>query len=267
MPMQSRRDLGARHCDFRRSHESPLLARQARHPLRDGSRPGDRASARRHHQDHLLRHLRLRPALLRRLHARHEGGRHRRPRVHGRGGRGRLREQEAQGRRPGRRSVHHLLRRVRAVPARQLVGLRAHQPEEEPRRPRLRPQHRRPVRLHPHHRRLCRRPGGIRARALRRRRPGQDSRRIDRRAGALSRRHLPHRLAGRGAVRHPADRHGRGLGRGAGRPVRDPQRRHARRRAGDLHRQRARAARHGARRRRRSRSTSTRRACSTGCRS
>ena len=31
---------------------------------------------------------------------------------------------------------------------------------------------------------------------------------------ALSRRHLPDRLAGRGAVRHPADRHGRGLGRG-----------------------------------------------------
>ena len=110
--------------------------------------------------------------------------------------------------------------------------------------------HRRPVRLHPHHRRLRRRPGRVRARALCRRRAGQDSRRIDRRAGAVSRRHLPDRLAGGGAVRHPADRHGRGLGRRAGRPVRDPQRRHARRRAGDLHRQRARAARHGARRRR-----------------
>ena len=80
--------------------------------------------------------------------------------------------------------------------------------------------------------------------------PDQDSGRIDRRAGAVPRRHLPDRLAGRGAVRHPADRHGRGLGRRAGRPVRDPQRRHARRRAGDLHRQRARAARHGPRRRR-----------------
>ena len=41
----------------------------------------------------LLRDLRLGPALLRRLHAGHEIGRHRRPRVHGRGGRGRRREQ------------------------------------------------------------------------------------------------------------------------------------------------------------------------------
>ena len=141
------------------------------------------------------------------------------------------------------------------------------QPQQEPRRPRLRPHHRRPVRLHPPHRRLRRRPGRVRARALCRRRADQDSGRPDRRTGAVPRRHLSDRLAGRGAVRHPADRHRRGLGRGPGRAVRDPQRRDARRRAGHLHRQRARAARHGARRRRRSRSTSTRRASSTGCRS
>ena len=42
-----------------------------------------------HRQDHLHRHLRLGPAPLRRLHADDGGGRRARPRVHGRGGRGR----------------------------------------------------------------------------------------------------------------------------------------------------------------------------------
>ena len=65
-------------------------------------------------------------------------------------------------------------------------------------------------------------------------------------------------------MRHPADRHGGDLGRRAGRPVRDPQRRAARRAAGDRDRPRARAAGHGAGRRRDHRSTSRRRACSSG---
>ena len=220
MPAPPGRPVGTPHAvgpcgiaaSSRRFHESPLLARQARPPLRDRAGPGDRASARRDHQDHELRHLRLRSALLRRLHARHEAGRHRRARVHGRGGRGRRREPEAEGRRSRGGSVHHLLRRLRAVPARQLVGLRADEPQEEPRRPDVRPRHGRPVRLHPHHRRLFGRPGGVRARALRRRGAGEDPRGTDGRAGPVSRRHLSHRLAGRGAVRHPAHRHGRRSG-------------------------------------------------------
>ena len=54
---------------------------------------------------------------------------------------------------------------------------------------------------------------------------------------------FPDRLAGGGAMRHRADRHGRDLGRGAGRPVLHPQRRAARRQAGGRDRPRARAAR------------------------
>ena len=98
----------------------------------------------------------------------------------------------------------------------------------------LRPYDRGPLRLHPPDRRLRGRAGRVRACPLCRRGTGQDSRRSDRRAGALPRRHLPDRLAGGGAVRHPADRHGLRLGRRPGRPVRDPERRDARRRAGDL---------------------------------
>ena len=172
-----------------------------------------------------LRHLRLRPAPLRRLHAGHEVRRHHGPRVHGRGGRGRRREQEAQGRRPRRRAVHDQLRRVRAVPARQLLGLRAHQPQ----------QGRSADKVFGHttaglfgYTHLTGGYAGGQAEYVRV--PyadvgaGQDPRRPDRRAGAVPRRHLPDRLAGGGAVRHPADRHGRDLGRRAGRPVRDPQR-------------------------------------------
>ena len=85
-------------------------------------------------------------------------------------------EQEAQGRRPRRRAVHDHLRRVRAVPARQLLGLRAHQPQQGDGRQGVRPHHGRPVRLHPPDRRLSRRPGRIRARALRRRRRRSRSR-------------------------------------------------------------------------------------------
>ena len=83
------------------SHARAVLARQERHPLRHRARPEDRGAARRDRQGHELRHLRLGPAPLRRLHARHGVRRHHGPRVHGRGRRGRAGEQEAQGRRPG----------------------------------------------------------------------------------------------------------------------------------------------------------------------
>ena len=73
---------------------------------------------------------------------------------------------------------------------------------------------------------------------------------IDGREGAVPQRHLPDRLAGRGAVRHRADRYGGDLGRRAGRPDDDPQRHPARRQAGHCDRSAARAAQHGARRRR-----------------
>ena len=83
---------------------------------------------------------------------------------------------DAEGGRPRRRPLHHHLRRVRAVPARQLLGLRAVQPQQGHGRQGLRPHHRRPVRLHPPDRRLCRRPGRVRARALRRQDPHQGAR-------------------------------------------------------------------------------------------
>ena len=51
-------------------HESAGLAQAHRHPLRRGPRSEDRAPPRRHHPGDDLRHLRLRPAPLQRLHAR-----------------------------------------------------------------------------------------------------------------------------------------------------------------------------------------------------
>ena len=69
--------------------------------------------------------------------------------------------EQAQGRRPRRRAVHDHLRRMRAVPARQFLGLRAHQPQQGPRRQGVRPHHRGAVRLHAPDRRLSRRPGRI----------------------------------------------------------------------------------------------------------
>ena len=179
-------------------------------------------AARRDHQGDELRDLRLRPAPLRRLHARHEDRRHHGPRVHGRGGRGRARRtRQAQGRRPGRRAVHDHLRRVRPVPARQLLGLRAHQPQ----------QGRWPTRLFGHttaglfgYTHLTGGYPGGQAEYVRVPfadvDPHQGAERADRRAGAVPRRHLPDRLAGGGAVRHPADRHGRDLGLRPGRPDR-----------------------------------------------
>ena len=137
------------------------------------------------------------------------------------------------------------LRRMRPVPARQFLGLRANQPQQGRRRQGVRPYHRGAVRLHAPDRRLSRRPGRVCPGALCRRRAGKNSERADRRAGAVPRRHLPDRMAGGRAMRHRADRYGRDLGRRAGRADRDPQRHPARREAGDRDRPLARAAQHG----------------------
>src|SRR5688572_23864870 len=77
----SDRSLHALAHHFRRPDESALLAWQEGYPLRQRTRPDDRASARCDRQSHELRHLRLRPAPLRWLRARHEARRHPRPRV------------------------------------------------------------------------------------------------------------------------------------------------------------------------------------------
>ena len=103
------------------------------------------------------------------------------------------------------------------------------------------------------------RPGRVRARAVRRRRPDQGARVAGGRAGAVPVRHLPDRLHGGRELRHPARRHGRGLGLRPGRPVRHQERLAARRRARHRHRPLPGAAGHGRRRRARPRSSTTRR--------
>ena len=110
--------------------------------------------------------------------------------------------------------------------------------------------HRRPVRLHAPDRRLSGRPGRVCPRPLCRCRPRQDPEWAHRRAGSVSGRHLPDRLAGRGPMRHRADRYRGDLGLRSGRPVLHPQRGPARRQAGDRDRPRARAPLDGASRRR-----------------
>ena len=83
------------------------------------------------------------------LYAGHGEWRRHGPRVHGRSRGGGARQQaRLEGRRARRHSVHDHLRRMRAVPARQLLGLRAVQPEQRRRRQDVRPHHRGPVRLH-----------------------------------------------------------------------------------------------------------------------
>ena len=97
--------------------------------VRGRSRPADPQSARRDRPDHVDGDLRLGPAPLQRLHADDEEGRRPRPRVHGRGHGGRPRRQEPQGRRPRGRALHHRLRQLLAVPARELVAVRELEPE------------------------------------------------------------------------------------------------------------------------------------------
>ena len=90
----------------------------------------------------------------------------------------------------------------------------------------------RALRLLAHVRRLSRRPGGVRAGAVCRRRAAARAGFAHRRAGAVSLRHLSHRLHGRRELPDQAGRHGRRLGLRAGRAVRDPERLPARGRAG-----------------------------------
>ncbi|CAA9295043.1 MAG: Threonine dehydrogenase and related Zn-dependent dehydrogenases, partial [uncultured Gemmatimonadaceae bacterium] len=212
-----------------------------------GAGPADPESARLHREDHEHRDLRLRPAPLQRLHPDDGEGRHPRPRVHGRGGGGGARREEPQGGRPRRRPLPDRVRQLQRVPRRGVLAVRELQPERAPPRGALRPLDVRHLRLLAPHRRLRRRAGRVRAGAVRRRGAAQDRERLHRRAGALPVGHPPHRLHGRGDVRHPARRRDRGLGRGAGRAVRDRERPHARRRAGDRDRPVPVPAGHGAR--------------------
>ena len=128
-------------------------------------------------QDHDDGDLRLRSAPAQRLHPDDADRRHSRPRVHGRSGRGRQGEQEAEGRRSRRRAVHDRLRRLLLLQQAAVVAVRQLEPERVDGREALRLHDVGPVRLFAHDRRLRRRPGAVRARAVRRRRAAQDSRR------------------------------------------------------------------------------------------
>ena len=225
--------------------EGGVLLRQGGHPRRAGAGPADPQPARRDRQGHGHRDLRLRPAPLRRLHPDHGARRHPRPRVHGRGRRGRPRQRSPQGRRPRRRAVHDRLRPLLLLPQAALVAVRQLEPQRRAGREAGRLLGRRPLRLLAHLRRLSGRPGRVRARAVRRRRADQGARRAAGRAGALPLRHLPDRLHGGRELRHPARRHGRGLGLRPGRAVRHQERLAARRRARHRHRPLPGAAGHG----------------------
>ena len=72
--------------------------------------------------------------ILRRRDPQHAARRRARARDDGRGGRGRAREQQAEGRRPCRRAVHHRLRRMLLLQARLFLGLRALQSRTQRRR-------------------------------------------------------------------------------------------------------------------------------------
>ena len=108
-------------------------------------------------------------------------------------------------------------------------------------RRRVRAHHSRAVRLHAPDRRLSGRPGRISARAVRRRDAHQGAGRHPRRQAAVPQRHPADRLAGRRAMRHPADRYGRGVGLRPGRADGDPQRDPVGREAGHRDRPAARA--------------------------
>ena len=155
----------------------------------------------------------------------------------------------AQGRRPRRRPVHHLLRRVLLLQAR-LLSPAASAPTRTRRRPRSCGAIRRPAcsatricsaAMPAGRRNICACPiadvGPIKV-------PDGP----ERRAGAVPLRHLPDRLHGRRFLQHPGRRHDRDLGLRPGRTVRDPERLPARRRARDRHRHGAGAAGAGARR-------------------
>ncbi len=117
--------------------------------------------------------LRLGPAPVRRLHSDDVSRRHSRPRVHGRGRRSRAGRHQSCGRRPRRRAVSHRLRQLFLLRARAVLAVRELQSERAARREDVGPFAGRHLRLLAHARRLRRRPGRVRARAVRRRRPAQ----------------------------------------------------------------------------------------------
>ena len=124
--------------------ESQLLDRSKNHvQVERVPDPKILNSARRDRPDHLDGDLRLRPAPLQRLHADDAVRRHPRPRVHGRGRRGRAGGEEPQGRRPRRRPVPDRLRQLPAVRAADVLALRELQSQRldgrEDVRPRDRP--------------------------------------------------------------------------------------------------------------------------------
>ena len=140
---------------------------------------------------------------------------------------------QAEGRRPGRRAVHDLLRRLRSVPTRQLVGLRAHQPQ----------QGHRPTRCSATPPPACSAtptsPAGYAGgQAEYVRVPFADVAPVKIPDGLTDEQVLflgdifPTGWQAAAQCDIAADRHGRDLGRRSGRPVRDQERSDARRRAG-----------------------------------
>jgi hypothetical protein len=174
------------------------------------------------HHEH--RHLRLRPAPLRRLHPDHEEGRHPRPRVHGRGGGGGQRgeEPEAVGRpRGGAPSPSPAA--VLLLPAAALVPVRQLQPQRR--------MAEKAVRLHRGaglfgYSHMIGGYAGGQAEYVRVPFADVGPMKVpngpQRRAGALPLRHLPHRLHGGRELRHRARRHRGGVGLRPGRAVRHP---------------------------------------------
>ena len=195
-------------------------------------------------KSHGDRDLRIGPAHLRRLHSDDGAGRHPRPRVHGRGRRGRPRQPRAS--KVGDRvvvPVHDRLRPLLLLQAKQLWSLCDNSNPNAWMAEKLSGYcGSGPVRLLAHVRRLSRRPGRVRARAVRRRRADQGARIAVRRAGAVPLRHLSHRLHGGRELRHPAGRHRGRVGLRSGGPVRDQERLSARRRTRHRHRSLSRAA-------------------------
>ena len=138
--------------------------------------PDDPEPARRHHQDHDDRDLRLRPAPLDGYIPTMQAGD-----ILGHEFMGEVVEvgrdnTQAQGRRPRRRTVHHRVRPLLLLRTAAVVALRQLEPERVDGREAVRLHDVGTVRLLAPDRRLRRRAGGVRARAVRRRRTAEGSR-------------------------------------------------------------------------------------------
>ena len=199
VPIKERAVVAALEEGRRSAHEGARLWRtgQARLGREAASRAPRRHRRRRPDHDH--HHLRHRPPHPERRRAGGHRGAHPRPRRR-RGDRGRgCRGDDLPQGRPRARLVHHLLRRLSAVPEGDVLAL----PHG-----RLAPR--------PHHRRH---PGRVRAHSARRREPPSPARRPRRRGARDAERHLSHRVRGRRPERPgPAGRHGRDRRRRARRP-------------------------------------------------